>query len=103
MCVSGSILSSRCLSVTCPSSVPTAGTSSPSLLHTNMYIPIIGRAGASPPIRTNSMIFLYIYIYIFICWLMRRRIKVADPRIYLVSAAYMHIHEEVVDEYQTIT
>ena len=27
---------------------------------------IIGRAGASPPSRTNSMIFLYIYIYIFI-------------------------------------
>ena len=24
---------------------------------------MIGRAGASPPSRTNSMIFLYIYIY----------------------------------------
>ena len=41
MCVSASILSSRCLSVTCPSSVPTAGTCSTSLVHTNMYIPII--------------------------------------------------------------
>ena len=29
---------------------------------------------------------------------MRRRIKVADPRIYLVSAAYIHIREEVVDD-----
>ena len=29
--------------------------------------------------------------------LMRRRIKVADSRIYLVSAAYIHIREEVVD------
>ena len=37
------------------------------------------------------------------CRLMGRRIKVADPRIYLASAAYMHIREEVVDEYQTIT
>ena len=37
------------------------------------------------------------------CGLMRGRIKVADPRIYLVSAAYIHIREEVVDEYQTIT
>ena len=36
------------------------------------------------------------------CRLMRRRIKVADPRIFLVSAGYMHIREEVVDEYQTI-
>ena len=26
---------------------------------------IIGRAGASPPSRTNRMIFLYIYIYIY--------------------------------------
>ena len=34
---------------------------------------------------------------------MRGRIKVADPRIYLGSAAYIHIREEVVDEYQTIT
>ena len=33
---------------------------------------------------------------------MRRRIKVADPRIFLVSAAYMHIREEVVDEYHNI-
>ena len=31
---------------------------------------------------------------------MRGRIKVADPRI---SVVYMHIREEVVDEYQTIT
>ena len=31
-----------------------------------------------------------------ICRLMRRHIKVADPRIY---AAYMHIREEVADEY----
>ena len=37
------------------------------------------------------------------CRLMRRRIKVADPRLFLVSAAYMHKREEVVDEYQTIT
>ena len=42
-------------------------------------------------------------LYIHVCRLMRRRIKVADPRIFLVSAAYMHIREEVVDEYQTIT
>ena len=34
--------------------------------------------------------------HIYICRLMRRRIKVADPRIFLVSAAYMHIREEVV-------
>ena len=34
-----------------------------------------------------------------ICRLMRRRIKVADPRIVLIYAAYMHIREEVVDEY----
>ena len=40
--------------------------------------------------------------YMHICRLMRRRIKVADPRIYLVSAAYMHIREEVVDEYHNI-
>ena len=32
------------------------------------------------------------------CRLMRRRIKVADPRIFHVSAAYMHIHEGVVDD-----
>ena len=38
-----------------------------------------------------------------VCRLMRRRIKVADPRICLVSVAYIHIREEVVDEYQTIT
>ena len=43
------------------------------------------------------------FVCICTCRLMRRRIKVADPRIYLVSAAYMHIREEVVDEYQTIT
>ena len=30
---------------------------------------------------------------------MRRRIKVADPRIFLIYAAYSHICEEVVDEY----
>ena len=41
--------------------------------------------------------------YIYICRLMRRRIKVANPRIFLIPAAYMHIREEVVDEYQTIT
>ena len=29
---------------------------------------------------------------------MRRRIKVADPRIFLVSAAYIHIREEVIDD-----
>ena len=32
------------------------------------------------------------------CRLMRRRIKVADPHIYLVSAAYIHIRKEVVDD-----
>ena len=36
--------------------------------------------------------------YISICRLMRRRIKVADPRIFLISAAYMHIHVEVVND-----
>ena len=47
----------------------------------------------------------HMYTYIHTCRLMRRRIKVADPRIFLISAAYMymHIREEVVDEYQTIT
>ena len=30
---------------------------------------------------------------------MRRRIKVADPRIFLIYTAYIHIREEVVDEY----
>ena len=40
----------------------------------------------------------YMYMYMYICRLMRRRIKVADPRIFLVSAAYMHIREEVVDD-----
>ena len=36
------------------------------------------------------------------CRLMRRRIKVADPRIFLIYAAYaayIHIRKEVVDEY----
>ena len=42
-------------------------------------------------------------IIIIACRLMHRRIKVADPRIFLVSAAYIHICEEMVDEYQTIT
>ena len=37
------------------------------------------------------------------CRLMRRRIKVANPHIFLISVAYMYIHEEVIDEYQTIT
>ena len=32
------------------------------------------------------------------CRLMRRRIKVADPRIFLVSAVYMHIRGKVVDD-----
>ena len=40
-----------------------------------------------------------IHIYTCTCRLMRRRIKVADPRIFLIYAAYMHIREEVVDEY----
>ena len=35
-------------------------------------------------------------MYMYVCRLMRRRIKVADPCIY---AAYMHMREEVVDEY----
>ena len=39
------------------------------------------------------------YTCMCICRLMRGRIKVADPRIHLVSAAYIHIREEVVDEY----
>ena len=38
-------------------------------------------------------------VYMYFCRLMRGRIKVADPRIYLGSAAYIHIREEVVDEY----
>ena len=37
--------------------------------------------------------------YTCTCRLMRRRIKVADPRIFLIYAAYMHIREEVVDKY----
>ena len=49
------------------------------------------------------VISIYRKQYIHICRLMRGRIKVADPRIYLGSAAYIHIREEVVDEYQTIT
>ena len=40
-----------------------------------------------------------VLMYMYICRLMRRRIKVADPRIFLIYAAYMHIREEVVDEY----
>ena len=35
----------------------------------------------------------------YTCRLMRRHIKVADPRIFLIYAAYMHIRDEVVDEY----
>ena len=38
-------------------------------------------------------------MYMYVCRLMRRHIKVADPCIFLIYAAYMHIHEEVVDEY----
>ena len=38
-----------------------------------------------------------------VCRLMRRRIKVADSRIFLVSAAYMHIREEVVDDNNRIS
>ena len=33
------------------------------------------------------------------CRLMRRRIKVAEPPIFLIYVAYVHIREEVVDEY----
>ena len=51
----------------------------------------------------SSILVTCIYMYIQFCRLMRRWIKVADPRIYLVSAAYIHIREEVVNEYQTIT
>ena len=36
---------------------------------------IIGRAGASPPSRTNSMIFLYIYIYIYIFIYIRSTVR----------------------------
>ena len=35
---------------------------------------------------------------LYTCRLMRRQIKVTDPFIFLVSAAYMHIREEVVDD-----
>ena len=38
-------------------------------------------------------------MYMHICRLMHRRIKVADLRIFLIYTAYMHIREEVVDEY----
>ena len=38
-------------------------------------------------------------VHIYICMLMRRCIKVADHRIFLIYATYMHIREEVVDEY----
>ena len=38
-------------------------------------------------------------VYIHVCRQMRRRIKVADPRIFLIYEAYMNIREEVVDEY----
>ena len=31
-----------------------------------LSILLVGRAGASPPSRTNSMIFLYIYLYIYL-------------------------------------
>ena len=41
----------------------------------------------------------WVSVSIATCRLMRRRIKVADPRIFLIYAAYMNIHEEVVDEY----
>ena len=41
---------------------------------------------------------VYVHVYT-VCRLMRRRIKVADPRIFLIYAAYIHIREEVVDEY----
>ena len=44
-----------------------------------------------------------INVYSVVCRLMRRRIKVADPCLFLISAAYMHIREEMVDEYQTLT
>ena len=36
---------------------------------------VIGRAGASPPSRTNSMIFLYIYIYIYIFIYIRSTVR----------------------------
>ena len=37
--------------------------------HYILYHGIIGRAGASPPSRTNSMIFLYNYIYYIIIFI----------------------------------
>ena len=39
-------------------------------------------------------------VAITFCRLMRRRIKVADPRIYIscIRGVYMHIREEVVDD-----
>ena len=51
------------------------------------------------------MYIVHIYMYIVTCRLMRRQIKVANPPtcIFLIPAAYMHIRDEVVDEYQTIT
>ena len=36
---------------------------------------IIGRAGASPPSRTNSMIFLYIYLYIYLFIYIRSTVR----------------------------
>ena len=43
-----------------------AGGSPPSRTNSMIFLYIIGRAGASPPSRTNSMIFLYIYLYIYL-------------------------------------
>ena len=43
--------------------------------------------------------YIHVHVYIPDCRLMRRRIKVADPRTFLIHATYMHICEEVVDEY----
>ena len=45
---------------------------SPTMLSIHL---VIGRAGASPPSRTNSMIFLYIYLYIYIRSAVRRTLN----------------------------
>ena len=45
------------------------------LLRLKVVFIIIRRAGASPPSRTNSMIFLYIYIFIYIRSTIRRALN----------------------------
>ena len=52
-----------------------------------------------PAAQSPSQSQCHLHMYIYTCRLMRRRIKVANPRIFLIYAAYMNICEEVVDEY----